>query len=191
MVPEPALVDLGEVRPAEEAGALVEITNPCGGALEVASIDLTRSDLGPSAFVVEGPPALPVVVDAASAVMLDVQFEPGRFGPYEEQLVIRSAHPSIPVEVVVLRAVAVCESLTADVDGDLDGVPDACDACLEGPDDADADEDGTPDDCDRCADGDDRLDTDQDTIPDACDVCPGGDDRIDDDADGVPDDCEL
>jgi len=97
------------------------------------------------------------------------------------------------------------------MDGDGDGVPDACDICPLGDDSIDTDMDGVPDACDPCPNdnpddtdgdgvcdsdddcpgGDDGVDTDMDGVPDFCDICPGGDDNIDTDMDGVPDFCDT
>lgn len=98
------------------------------------------------------------------------------------------------------------------LDDDVDGVGDACDAC-EGHDDRlDQDWDGLPDDCDPCPNdvlNDPDLDgicgavdncplvanptqddTDNDGFGNACDVCPTGDDGVDSDQDGVPNACD-
>ncbi len=54
-------------------------------------------------------------------------------------------------------------------DADGDGVCDADDVCINGPDALDADEDGTPDACDACAGSVDADDADEDGVPDGCD----------------------
>lgn len=95
------------------------------------------------------------------------------------------------------------------VDGDGDGIPDACDDCPEdNPNDTDTD--GVCDSDDICPAGNDNLDNDDDGVPDACDECPfanpddadedgvcgnndrceGFDDAIDLDMDRIPDGCD-
>jgi MYXO-CTERM domain-containing protein len=75
-------------------------------------------------------------------------------------------------------------------DHDLDGVPDACDACPSFDDAQDIDVDGQPDACDPCPD-DNPDDVDGDSVCDSVDVCLAGDDRLDADSDGVPDFCDV
>ncbi|WAS96759.1 hypothetical protein [Nannocystis punicea] len=74
-------------------------------------------------------------------------------------------------------------------DGDGDGVPDACDVCLEGDDTVDGDGDGLADACDPCP-SDASNDSDMDGVCDGEDLCLEGPDDVDVDMDGTPDACD-
>lgn len=75
------------------------------------------------------------------------------------------------------------------LDGDEDGVGDACDACPGFDDNVDMDGDGAPDGCDPCP-ADNPDDTDDDGVCDSDDTCPGFDDNQDSDVDGIADGCD-
>lgn len=77
-------------------------------------------------------------------------------------------------------------------DADHDGLGDACDPCVLGPQSGiDADGDGVDDECDLCLDGANH-DEDGDGVADGCDDCPGHPDpsQPDGDGDGVGDACD-
>jgi hypothetical protein len=77
-------------------------------------------------------------------------------------------------------------------DRDNDGLGDACDPCVDGPQlGVDGDADGVDDACDACLTGSNH-DEDSDGFLDGCDVCPAQvDDQADVDADGVGDVCDA
>lgn len=77
-------------------------------------------------------------------------------------------------------------------DRDVDGLGDACDPCIDGPQSGvDGDGDGVDDACDPCTSGSNH-DEDLDGVLDGCDVCPGKvDDQTDTDQDGIGDACDA
>ncbi len=66
----------------------------------------------------------------------------------------------------------------AGLDADLDDVCDP-DLCPGGDDRLDGDGDGVPDACDSCEGSDDTVDLDADGVPSGCDQCPWSDDSVD------------
>lgn len=76
-------------------------------------------------------------------------------------------------------------------DRDGDGLGDACDPCISGPQSGiDDDGDGVDDACDPCLTGSNH-DEDGDGALDGCDVCPADfDDQADSDSDGIGDACD-
>lgn len=74
-------------------------------------------------------------------------------------------------------------------DADNDTVCDDVDACPGEDDRIDGDGDGLPDACDGCP-SDNPNDSDGDGVCDSDDICEGGDDGADRDSDGVPNFCD-
>ncbi len=118
----------------------------------------------------------------------DPTFIPDLPGHYSVELVVTDNNG--------LPSLGEVTTVTAEVDSDLDGVPDQQDNCLSmaNPGQEDLDGDGFGDICDNCPDESDpgQEDVDADGLGAACDNCPNvaNPDQTDTDGDGIGDACE-
>jgi len=184
---EPNLVEFG-AHPVGEDGPLrtYAIVNTCLTDLVVSKIEI---DQQAPPFVLEPPLDAELTLRPGQSRAFGVRFVPDLYLRRSAKILVHSNDAEIPVEVIALQGVGICEDGETD-DADEDLVPDACDVCPGGDDRLDYDDDGVPDECDYCPTVDDADDADLDGVADKCDVCDGGDDTIDTDGDLVPDDCD-